>query len=287
MKIITITTGDTSFLDIQMKSFKKFLNCPYEFIVFNGCSSISEFSNDFNENALKNVESFCQINNIKFINCFNLVKQYIYDKQPNGSGRHACILHVVFDYIKKNPDQYFMIDSDMFFIDNYDLEGLKQFKSAIVLHERPDLKYLWPNLWYIDSSQFDDLEEIKHFAPVNGGDCGAQTEFWLEKQNMFLPTKEEIEKHDYDYFNNKGFKIIKYIESETWSKETFPEYLPKELLQFCKEDFRNKNYCYFFSELYDKKIFHLRAGSNWIEKDKSMHVELKHRLINVMNIIMS
>ena len=53
-------------------------------------------------------------------------------------------------------------------------------------------------------------------------------------------------------------------------------------MEFIKNDPRNTNGKY-FCEIYDNKIFHYRAGTNWMNQNKEIHSKNLQKLLNIKN----
>ena len=80
---------------------------------------------------------------------------------------------------------------------------------------------------------------------------------------------------------NNRIKYFKHLWSCSWEDDEFPSNLSTDILKFCQNDTRNVNNKY-FCEIYDKKLFHIRAGSGWMNEDKGVHLKLAQDLHNIL-----
>jgi hypothetical protein len=256
MKILTISTTNPIFIIIQYKSIKKFIKSSeeIEFVVFNDAKAWPDISNFNDINIKKQIEELCVSLGIK---CINIPNDH-HLTQFNASNRHVDSMNFITKYIIDNKDTYLIIDNDMFFVDNYDLNSLKDYYFAYVEENRivdnKLYKYPWANLVYIDTNLAPNLDLLK-WDLIKGLDVGGKAGGWL-----LTLDKSKIKK-------------IQGLKSGMWSINNFPIKLNKNLLVFLENDPRNKNNTY-FAELYDSKIFHYRGGSNWMLNSKKMHDKL-------------
>ena len=52
-------------------------------------------------------------------------------------------------FMKSNPDEYLLLDSDMFLISELDLNRYRNYISGFVVQDRPNLKYMWGNFFIL------------------------------------------------------------------------------------------------------------------------------------------
>jgi hypothetical protein len=285
MKIITVSTGNAKYIEIQYKTFKKYMKTDYEFIVVNACVTKKDFSNFGDENILNKAKDTCEKYNIKFINFFDDNEQEFYNNINNPSARHSFVLRYIVNFMKDNADKYLIIDSDMFLIDYFDIEEYNDYYTAIVIQEREYLKYVWPGFFYINMKT---APMLNFFTDFNLGlfnnirtDTGGGTCKWLHNIEVDFPSANNIRKDDYNIYNKNNIKYVKHLWSLSWDESEYPKNLSKEILNFCKKDKRNQNNKY-FSEIYDKKFFHVRAGSGWMGESKELHDELANNLYDIL-----
>ena len=103
MKIVTITTGNIIYLDVQNNTLKKYMKNNYEFIIINACVTKKDYSNFYKDNITENVIKFCDKYNIKFINFLkNNDDQNVYNDIQMPSHRHAYILNKLLRFLLQN-----------------------------------------------------------------------------------------------------------------------------------------------------------------------------------------
>lgn len=289
LKIITITTGDIIFLNIQLLTLNKYIKEPFEFIIINACVKKNDFSNFNNKEAFNNVSKFCKNHNLRFLNFMTDEEQLYYDNLNEPSSRHAFILKKTLLYMKINPDEYLNIDSDMFLINDFYIENYRKYDCAVVLQQNNTVKYIWGGLFYFNINKMKNLELLNHFdnGTYNNIPCdtGGGSHEWINSLTNIYYNTTDIRYNDYDYFNKDGVKFIKHLWSCSWNEEEFPPELNNNILDYCKEDFRNINNNY-YCEIYDKCFFHYRAGSNWNNYNAVLHDILKNKLFNMISNIL-
>jgi hypothetical protein len=110
------------------------------------------------------------------------------------------------------------------------------------------------------------------------------TQFWLSEiaKNNIVPTDENL-KYNIKNYDTKEIHFIRHLWSCDWAEQELPEKFKnnKELLDFLKNDPRNKNNK-FFCEIYEEKILHYRAGSNWMMQSQQLHNDLTQKLKNIL-----
>ena len=260
MKIITSVVNNPVFIEIQHYTLKKFFKGDYEFIVFNDAKAFPDFTNGNDITIKKQINETCNKLNIKCINIENN-----HHKHLDMSTRHADTFnnHVT-SFQLKNPDKYILLDSDMFLVDDFDIDRYSKYHSAIVLQTRKNEGYLWPGLCYFDMTKMKNFELI-NWSLMPGFDSGGMTKEWLKKQ-----LTSDI------YF-------IKHLSSCSWSIDELPPNLHDNtrLVEFFKSDVRNID-GKFFCEIYDGVFLHYRAGGNWRNEGLEMHKQLSNTLKNCL-----
>lgn len=287
MKIITITSGDTIFLEIQYHTLKENVKEIYEFLVFNACVKKKDLTNCYNENVYDEISDFCKNKNINFINLLNNEEQIEYDNMESVSYRHSYVLKKVVKYMKDNPDEYLMMDSDMFLIDTLDINDLRKYECAGVLQQRGEngkVSYFWPGLFYINIKKCKNLDKFNDFdcGMYNNERCdtGGGTSIWLNSLKCNIPKIQEIRNEEIDKYNNNGIKFIKHLCSCSWDKTEYPSNLKDNILQFCIEDVRNMNNK-FFCEIFNNNFLHFRCGTNWLN-NMEISIKMKNKLKDVI-----
>ena len=277
MKILTSVVNNPIFIEIQYNTLKKYMKCDYEFIVFNDAKQFPDFTNSGNINIHKEIEKKCKELEIK---CIKIPNEHHKTIQCAGK-RCADSINFIQKYMLNNNDEYLVIDSDMFLINDFNIDKYKDYDCAIVLQSRelPKIDYIWNGLFYFNSNNINDFETIKWDLTSNT-DVGGMTNIWLNKKCKELPNTVEIRNSNKGIFNRDRIYFIKHLWSLSWNESEMPEYLKNTKLEkFIKEDPRNNNNKY-FCEIYDDIFLHYRAGGDWEKKGLNFHSKLSEVLKN-------
>ena len=270
LKVVCISCNNPKWIELQYKLLKKFMKVEFEFIIFNDGKPYPDWTNDGDSTMRDQINAMCKNLGIKCIDMDN----YKRGKEiQNASMRHALNLNYFTGYIKKNPDEYFLIDSDMFLVGELDMKRYREHVCGLILQSRRNgnLNYMWGNMFYLNTKKARNLHLLDFNAvqgrPTGeGADTGGQTYKWLSTYTKNFPKTEDIRNTDNNY-NTKELFYIKHFWSLTWDESEFPKNLSPSLLEFCKKDERNKNNK-FWCEIYDNVFLHLRGGSGWIKEMK-------------------
>ena len=284
MKIVTAVVNNPIFIDIQYHTFKKYMKCDYEFIVFNDAKDFPDFTNGNDTTIKDTIETVCKKLGIK---CINI---------PNDSHRTndcpvkrcADSMNYILNYQKTNPDKYLLIDSDMFLVDDFNENNYENYNCAIVLQSRDNSKinYIWNGLYYFD---FDKMKNMNIFNwnscnltnDANQNICcdvGGMTKEWLKLIVSSFPKTDDI-RYTKNEYHRDNIYFIKHLWSCTLNESEIPDNLKNnsKLIEYIKTDPRNKN-GKFFCEIYDNKFLHYRAGGDWERRGLRSHINLSHKL---------
>tara|TARA_Y100000996_G_C22536779_1_gene648560 strand:+ start:1034 stop:1885 length:852 start_codon:yes stop_codon:yes gene_type:complete len=278
MKIISIITNNAQFIEMQFKTLKKFIKEDYEYIVFNDGKDWPDITNFGNINLGKiSIINKCKELNIPCINIPN-DNHKLYN---SASRRHVDSLTYIHNYMKNNKDEYLLLDGDMFLISELDLNIYRKYHSAFVVQDRPNLKYMWGNFFYLNLFKIPNIDNIDFsFAP--GGDSASATNSWLSSYKTNIPDGGDI-RHSTNQYTDDYFYYIKHLWSCSWNESELPSVIKnKNLIEFLKKDVRNNNNK-FFCEIYDDKFFHYRAGTNWMNNLSKYHSEYLDELLVIVN----
>jgi len=271
MKIVTAVVNNVDFIEIQYYTLKKFVKGEYEFIVFNDAKDFPDFTNNNDITIKDNIELMCAKLNIQ---CINIPNQH--HKYDNRSSPHrtADSMNFILKYQIQNPDKYLLLDSDMFLIDNFDINKYSNYDCAIVLQSRHNFKtnYFWNGIYYFDMTKMKNINKLCwNCSP--GTDVGGRTQEWLQLQmgTTPFPTTDELRWSD-KTFHTDTIYFIQHLWSNTWNTNTIPDNIKdnQPLIDFIKTDFRNTSEK-FYCEIYDNVFFHYRAGSNWTKYNQELH----------------
>lgn len=280
MKVLTAVVNNPTFIEIQYNTLKKYMKCPYEFIVFNDAKPFPDFTNEGDVTLRTQISDLCSRLNIK---CVNIENEHHREK-TNASSRTADSCNHMLDYQIHNPDKYLVLDSDMFLVDDFYGNEYDNYKCAVVLQSRDDhtTHYFWNGLYYFDMNKIKDTYLMNWKCDV-GTDTGWMMQLWLGYQTEDFPNTDEI-RHSNKSFHRDDIYYIKHLWSTSWDESEYPENLKKnrELLAFMKEDPRNNAQGKYFCEIYDNKFLHYRAGGNWNNEGMNLHLHLANKLKDIL-----
>jgi hypothetical protein len=267
MKIVSVVVNNPIFIELQYNSIQKFFKSEEkpEIIIFNDAKDWPDNTNFNNIHVKPKIINTCKKLNIKCINIPNEQHKNI----TCPSTRHSQSLNFITSYMINNLDTYLILDSDMFFIDNFDINDFKKYYFCYVNQFRiinnTRINYPWANFFYLDSLNIP-YKELIDWSPCNGLDTGGKNHVWLSKLDK-----------------DKIFEI-EYLQSCTWNETNLPISINKNIKNFLENDLRNKNSKY-FAEIFYNKIFHYRAGSNWMNDTYNLHNKLTQLLKETLSII--
>jgi hypothetical protein len=264
MKILTAVVNNPIFIEIQFYTLQKYFKGDYEFIVFNDAKDFPDFTNGGDINLKSQIKETCRRLNIECIDIPNLGHQHIKDPSTRTADSMNYILH----YQKEHPDQYLVIDSDMFLIDDFDISKYSSYSCALLHQSRLDNKihYCWNGIYYFDTTRMKQMELLNWDCSPHC-DTGGMMQEWLGKQRL-----ENGEYSDDIYF-------MKHLSSGRWTLRDLPVSLQEntKLVDFLKTDPRNEKE-QVFCELYDNVFLHYRCGGNWRQEGLDLHKKLSEKL---------
>ena len=293
MKVVTAVVNNPVFIEIQYYTLKKYMKCDYEFIVFNDAKDFCDFTNGGDITIKTTIEDICKKLNIQ---CININNQHHANTNnrfcQEPSHRTADSMNVILEYQKQYPDYYLLLDSDMFLIDDYNIDDYSKYDCSIVLQHRKeidkttDIFYIWNGLYYFNIHKLDT--SLMNWGLSYTTDTGGKMTAWL---NTLVPTLHLLQElsinqnHNHTYYENiekNKVHFIKYLKSGEWNIHDMPSNFRanERLVSFLQNDIRNSNGA-FFCELYDNKFFHYRAGGNWEKRNFKLHVDLAHQLKSI------
>lgn len=262
MKVITSVVNNPHFIEIQYHTLKKYCKNEYEFIVFNDAKSFPDYTNGDDITLRTQIEKMCDTLHIQ---CINIPNEHHRDITADPSVRCADSMNFMLRYQKENPDQYLILDSDMFLVDDLDISHYSSYDCAIVLQSRSEKVYFWHGICYMDTTKMKNMD-LLNWNCCEGCDTGGLLHQWLTSQCSY---------DDLIHNNYPSFYFIRHFSSGTWNMNSIPENIQQysHLVDFLQSDVRNENGT-FFCELYDGKFLHYRAGCNWRREGLEMHRKL-------------
>ena len=116
--IQTPVTNNPKFIEMQHMTLKRFVKDDYKFIVYNDAKDWPEFSNHYDSTVRKEIMKTCERLNIQ---CINLPNEHHRIPGSNASDRNADSCNIILNDQIKNNEKSFMIDSDMFIVDEVNI----------------------------------------------------------------------------------------------------------------------------------------------------------------------
>lgn len=277
--IMTTAYNRPDFIQIQYKTFKKFLHDDYEFIVFNDAPS---------QSMCDAINKTCNELGLRCIRIPQEIHTYAYLKRcPGETFNNSCVRCAnVVQYALNNfgiqyPGIVMLIDSDMFLVKPFNIKNyLNESNIAGVPQSRINsdnqiVEYIWNGLVFFNMETLPNKNNIDF-------NCG-----------KVLGVSVDVGGHMYHYLkdnSNVTFKkIIHYwvsiIFCDTCKKnnaeycthntqELFNTYKMNSLtLEFIQTGVKNIEF------LIDSSFLHYRGGGNWDNQSASFH-EIKTKQLN-------
>jgi hypothetical protein len=263
--IFTYSYNRPDFIEIQHKTFQKFLLDAYEFIVFNDA---------IDENVRIAIENMC---NTYAIPCIR-IPQEIHDSNYSPSARNCDVVKYSLEKMGfHHNDILVLIDSDMFLIKEFSIRNyLAGFELAGVEQIKSHINYLWIGIVFLNMATMPNKTTINF-------DCGQ-----IENINT------DSGGHTYNYLKNNPWARVRYFNTIYYAKDfycdsckinneplcihTIPQMqalgfsLP--LIKLCQQN------CNSIMEIFlDSTFLHYRAGSNWMGESNEYH-QNKTKLLN-------
>lgn len=280
MKVLTSVVNNPLFIEIQYHTLKQYMNCEYEFIVFNDAKPFPDFTNGGDEHLHKTIVETCRRLSIQCIDVPNLHHKHM----DCPVQRCSDAMNFMYDFMLQNKDEYLIIDSDMFLIAELQIEEYRKHDCAIVLQSKDTYEhvdYIWNGLFYFNLHKMKH-PEIIYWDKSEYTDVGGMADIWLRLNCKNIPGIKNIRYSEKNAFNTEKIHFIKHLWSLTWTNDEMPEHIKNtELAQFIKEDPRNIGDDY-FCEIYDDKFLHYRAGGDWNRKGLHFHNDLSNKLKNIL-----
>jgi hypothetical protein len=267
MKIVSVFVNNPTFIELLYNSIKKFFKSEkeYEIIIFNDAKTWPDITNFGDITMKQQISDMCTKLNVPCIDIPN--SHHISQNSP--SERHADSVNFITKFMLTYPDTYFMLDSDMFFVDYFDIKEFEKYNFCYINQSRnvnnKIINYPWPNFFYLNINEIPNKQLID-WSLAPGLDAGGKCALWLSNLD-----KEKVLE-------------IKHLWSCNWDEKDIPESINKNIKLFLDNDARNQKGKY-FSELYHKKILHYRAASNWMNNSYELHNSMTNLLAEVLSKI--
>lgn len=191
-------------------------------------------------------------------------------RKNNANTRAADTLQYAWNQvIRDSAGPVLILDNDMFPIADFEtsqvlasnpISGI--FSTSPAKNPKNNVNWIWSGLLFMDPLKMPN-KELWSFdcgkvndVPV---DVSGQTHIWLEQAK-----KQGVEP-----------KWLPHLSSLNWGMNELETDMSEKVLEFIISDDRN-NDKKFYTELYDNKFLHFRAGSNW-KKEPSEIVKRRNQ----------
>lgn len=275
--VMTYHYNRPDFIELQYKTFKKFLQDDYELVVFNDAKD---------PRLEQEIKQICDKYNIlcKRISPEIHNRPYLYRGTGEGYNdscvRCANVVQYSLDTIGFNHDGIVVIfDGDMFlirpisfekYIAGYDFGGLLQNRN----NGMSNIDYIWNGIVLLNMNNLPEKRTINfNCGNVNGVGCdvGGYTYYYFKEHPKVKLKKFEVIHNQYLICDScKNAKQYKCIHNRT----------ELERLGFNKneQDFLQAGPAN-IEFLLDKSILHYRGGTNWDQQPEGFH-SLKTSILN-------
>lgn len=274
MKIITIFDKNEDFIELQYNSIIKHVKGKYEYIVFNNGKTKEQ------ANKIKNI---C---NTLGITCIR-IKVFYFLSNPSKIAGDA--LNESYKHIVNQCESFFKLDSDMFFINDVNLEQILEENDLVYVPTHVPRKTMWSGVFGINIKKvkfdFDFRPGVIPKTDTFGQSClllndNRYSEKLLELYNLQDIKDDIIEtnlntdcvmkfnKDGLTFTENNNYKInynFSYLKDKydqiinTMEKYNFPKPYSIDFISINGEDFlvhfKSSNWCPWYTEKYvtDKK----------------------------------
>jgi hypothetical protein len=216
--IITYAHKRPDFIYLQYESIKKHLKSEFEYIVFN--NSIDSVDN-YNE-----IHNICKELNVKCVDVqlieeFRVVMNEVnFTNNRYNNPNLACSYPLIWTFNKylSNEEVLCIIDSDMFFTNDIDIDYLIKDKDLFYIPQyrgKGRVKYIWNAFVCLNLKRAPKLKELNWHAGYiegvehEGLDVGGQTHYSLLNNNFESNIIEEYSIYEYNIINsNKELHFI-------------------------------------------------------------------------------
>ncbi len=268
--IITHSYSRPDFIEIQNKTFKKFMLDEYEFVVFNDSPDA---------NMEKEIANKCASLGIKCIRIPQEIhtRPYLYrfpgEQYPNACTRCADVVQYSLDILGFNHNGLVMIiDSDMFLIKKFGAKDfMKDYCIAGVKQSRGHVNYLWNGLVLLDMSSLPEKRTLNFNCGIIDNqplDVGGYLYEYFTKHKEITPLAIDLTHSDHflcaqcqdEPLCDHNDEFLRSLDFNT------------DEIEFIK----NANNIEFLAK---HSFLHYRGGTNWDRKSARYH-EIKTKALD-------
>lgn len=265
--IITHSYNRPDFIEIQHRTFKKFLQDDYEFVVFNDARNTDPKTRDAIKNTCKNLELRC-IRIPQDLHTDPYLERWPGEPLDCVNVRCANVVQFSLDILGfKHNDIVMIIDSDAFLIKPFHIRNyMKQYDFASIPQCKDGYRYFWNALVIMN------MKTLPHKETLNFN-CG-----------QIDGVSIDVGAHLYYYFkNNKNVRIGTINGPNSSGINGLQDRSKEELLQkgYTEEsislmhDDKINNVNFFLNGTF----LHYRAASNWNHQSNT-YIDHKTKLLN-------
>ena len=241
------------------------------------------FLNPITETRKNMIEKYAEYWNKRNNNLDIKIDKYNISGQNNNVGsRHCASIQYIFNYARYNFEDIrllFNIDSDMFFIDYFNInEYILNYHASVMIYG--PISYFWPNIFIFDFTKCKNLDKI----------CWDGCSIWDKDMNLYV-NDTGGETHDYleKYIDNSVIKYLEQIMITTDIDENLEmiennNLVDKNVLIVLKKIYKlydnkylNKQLILIYKSKY--KILHLR-GYTWTDLYKNIEKKIDNILVD-------
>ena len=247
--IITHSFNRPDFIEIQDKTFKKFLKDDYTFVVFNDATQ---------EKVSNQIIETCNRLNLPCIRIPQPIHDAPYlERLPGEDYHHPCVrcanvVQFSLDTLGFDHDGIVtIIDSDMFLVKEFCIQDfLDGFDIAGVPQSRQHIEYFWNGLVFFNMQTLADKKTINF-------NCGKVDGIGVDAGG-----------HTYHYFKDHPQVIKNRIDTQYYPSDFIVSETTHENVKFLfSHDCNN------FEFLLKNSFFHYRGGGNWDNQSEEYHAK--------------
>jgi hypothetical protein len=245
IKIYTFAHKRPDFLALQLQSFKKHLKCEFQFIVFNNALF------DHDPIHYRAIHAWCKDNDIV---CTDIQRdQTLVDYIHMFDGEHAFNAENLYTnaviacayplcwawkhYLSKTEDKICIIDSDMFLIQDVNMEEMLDSYDLIYMEQSRgpagEIQYMWNGLVFMNLMNMPDKSSLNWWCGKCEGhpvDVGGRTHYYLKDHRDEVKIKTLVQHYvgddpqcdfrpaNYEYYGLDGAKtVLHYRGGSDWN----------------------------------------------------------------------
>jgi len=279
--VITHAYLRPDFIEIQDKTFKKFLKDDYEFIVFNDAR---------NQSLRKEITAICNKLNLRCIEIPQAIhdrpylKRFPHEDRNNACARCANVVQYSLNELGfKYNGLVAIIDSDMFLIKDFSIANfMANHDIAGIPQSRGNIHYLWNGIVFFNMNTLPDKETMDfNCGIINGNpvDVGGYTYYYFQKH-------PEVRKKEINLTYPHNFACAQCLKNcQDFACTHNTEFLKQNnfhdarVIAFIQNGPPNMEFTL------DRTFIHYRGGGNWDGQSAEYHRNKTKILLDFINSI--